>query len=430
MKIEWLNPNLSRFAVFLLLFGLAQAAFAAMTIQVFGGAATRIPVSIVPFAGAPGPAQVISSVVGGDLSRSGQFRLVDASSVQPSPTDAGDVQFPAFRALGSDAAVIGRIVPLPDGRLEVRFRLMDAVKQSQVAALNFTITPAQLRATGHKIADVVYEKLTGVPGSFSTRLAYITKQGKHYQLLVADSDGQDPQVVVNSTQPLISPAWSPDGSRIAYVSFENKKPVIYIQSLATGSRRVLANFKGSNSAPAWAPDGSKLAVVLTRDNGSQIYTINANGSGVTRLTHGGNIDTEPTWSPDGKSILFTSDRGGSPQIYRMAADGGDVKRVTFEGNYNVSPAWSPDGKSFAYIRRDAGRFQVALQNIDSGQVQVLTDTTHDESPSFAPNGSMIVYATEINGRGILATVSVDGKTRVRLSDQNGDMREPAWGPKN
>lgn len=430
MKTEWFNRSFSRFAVFLLLFGLTQAVFAAMTIEVFGGAATRIPVSIVPFASAPAAAQVISSVVGGDLNRSGQFRLVDASSVQPPPTDAGDVAFASFRALGSDAAVIGRIVPLPDGRMEVRFRLMDAVKQSQVAALNFTITPAQLRATGHKIADVVYEKLTGVPGSFSTRLAYIIKQGKHYQLLVADSDGQDPQVVVNSTQPLISPAWSPDGSRIAYVSFENKKPVIYIQSLATGSRRVLANFKGSNSAPGWAPDGSKLAIVLTRDNGSQIYTINANGSGVTRLTHGGNIDTEPVWSPDGKSILFTSDRGGSPQIYRMDANGSDVKRVTFEGNYNVSPAWSPDGKSFAYIRRDAGRFQVALQSLTNGQVQVLTDTTHDESPSFAPNGSMIVYATEIRGHGILATVSVDGKTHARLSDQAGDMREPAWGPKN
>jgi len=428
MKTEWLNPNRTRFAVFLLLLGLAQAAFAAMTIEVFGGAATRIPVSIVPFAGAPGPAQVISSVVGGDLNRSGQFRLVDASSVQPPPTDAGDVPFPAFRALGSDAAVIGRIAPLPDGRIEVRFRLMDVVKQTELAALNYTITPAQLRATGHKIADVVYQKLTGMPGSFSTRIAYILKQGKHYQLLVADSDGQDPQVVVNSTQPLISPAWSPDGTRIAYVSFENKKPVIYIQSLATGTRRVLANFKGSNSAPAWAPDGTRLAVVLSRDNGSQIYTIQADGSGVTRLTHGGNIDTEPAWSPDGKSLLFTSDRGGSPQIYHMSANGGDIKRVTFGGNYNVSPAWSPNGKSFAYIRRDAGRFQVALQDLGSGQVQVLTDTRHDESPSFAPNGSMILYSTEINGRGILATVSADGKTRTRLSDRAGDMREPAWGP--
>ncbi len=428
MKTEWLNPNRTRFAVFLLLLGLAQAAFAAMTIEVFGGATTRIPVSIVPFVGAPGPAQVISSVVGGDLNRSGQFRLVDASSVQPPPTDVGDVPFPAFRALGSDAAVIGRIVPLPDGRLEVRFRLMDVVKQTQIAGFNYTIVPAQLRATGHKIADVVYEKLTGIPGSFSTRIAYIIKHGKHYQLLVADSDGQDPQVVVNSVQPLISPAWSPDGTRIAYVSFENKKPVIYVQSLATGSRRVLANFKGSNSAPAWSPDGTRLAIVLSRDDGSQIYTIKADGSDVTRLTHGGNIDTEPAWSPDGKSLLFTSDRGGSPQIYRMSANGSNVKRVTFEGNYNVSPAWSPDGKSFAYIRRDAGRFQVALQNLENGQVQVLTDTKHDESPSFAPNGSMIVYATEINGRGILATVSVDGKTRARLSDQAGDMREPAWGP--
>lgn len=428
MKTDWINTKLTRFAVLLLLFGLGQAAWAAMTIEVFGGAISRIPVSIVPFAGAPAQAQVISDVVGGDLERSGQFKLIDARSVVPAPTDAGDVQFPAFRALGSDAVVIGRITPLPDGRLEVRFRLMDVVKQTQIAGLNYTIVPAQLRATGHKIADVVYEKLTGIPGSFSTHIAYIIKHGKQYQLLVADSDGQDPQVVVNSSQPLISPAWSPDGTRIAYVSFENKKPVIYVQSLASGQRRVLANFKGSNSAPAWSPDGTKLAIVLSRDNGSQIYTIKADGTGVTRLTHGGNIDTEPAWSPDGKSLLFTSDRGGSPQIYLMSANGGDIKRVTFDGNYNVSPAWSPDGKSFAYIRRDAGRFQVALQNLDSGQVQVLTDTTHDESPSFAPNGSMIVYATEINGRGILATVSADGKTRTRLSDRAGDMREPAWGP--
>lgn len=428
MKTLRHNLYILRFAAVLLMLGIAEAGWAAMTIEVFGGAASRIPVSIVPFAGVPGHAQVIGEVVEGDLERSGQFKLIDARSVAPAPSDAGEVAFPAFRSLGTDAAVMGRILPLPDGRLEVRFRLVDVVKQTQLVAYNYTIAPSQLRATGHKIADVVYQQLTGTPGAFSSHIAYIIKHGTRYQLLVADSDGQNPQVVVNSAAPLISAAWSPDGTRIAYVSFENKKPVIFVQSLASGSRRVLANFKGSNSAPTWSPDGTRLAIVLTRDNSSQIYLIKADGSGVMRLTQGGNIDTEPAWSPDGKSLLFTSDRGGSPQIYRMSASGGDIKRVTFDGNYNVSPSWSPDGKRFAYIRRADGRFQVAVQELEGGQVQVLTDTTRDESPSFAPNGSMVVYATQVNGRGILATVSADGKTRARLSDRAGDMREPAWGP--
>lgn len=428
MKTFHHNLYIAFFATLLLALGIVQTSWAAMTIEVFGGAASRIPVSIVPFSGASGQAQIISEVVEGDLERSGQFKLIDARNVAPAPSDTGEVAFPAFRALGADAAAMGSISPLPDGRLEVRFRLIDVVKQVQLAAFNYIVAPGQLRTTGHKIADVIYQQLTGVPGAFSSHIAYIIKQGSRYQLLVADSDGQNPRVVVNSAAPLISAVWSPDGAQIAYVSFENRKPVIFVQSLASGSRRVLANFKGSNSAPAWSPDGSRLAIVLTRDNGSQIYLIDADGSGVKRLTHGGNIDTEPAWSPDGKSLLFTSDRGGSPQIYQMSANGGNIKRVTYDGNYNVSPAWSPDGKRFAYIHRTEGRFRVAVQELGGTQMQVLTDTSRDESPSFAPNGSMVVYATRTNGRGVLATVSADGKTRARLSDRAGDMREPAWGP--
>lgn len=402
-------------------------AHAAMTIEIIGGAASKLPVAIAPFNGAGQTYRVITDVVAADLARTGELSLVDVTDLNPPLTDPSDPRFSIARKRGAEAVVIGQVAALANGQVQVNFRLMDAVKQTQLAGYSYTTTPDQLRVVAHKIADVVYEKLIGVPGIFSTHIAYVIKQGKRYELQVADADGQGVQTVLKSAEPLISPAWSPDGTKLAYVSFENKKPVIYVQNMLTGARRVLANFKGSNSAPAWSPDGSKLALVLTRDDGSQLYTINADGTGLKRLTFGGGIDTEPDWSPDGRSLLFTSDRGGSPQIYQMPVSGGSAKRMTFEGNYNVSPNWSPDGKRFAFVQRSEGRFRIAVMDIASGQVQVLTDTNLDESPSFAANGKMIVYATEINGRGVLAAVSSDGKTQVRLSDRAGDMREPAWG---
>ncbi|HEX7972511.1 MAG TPA: Tol-Pal system beta propeller repeat protein TolB, partial [Thiobacillus sp.] len=328
---------------------------------------------------------------------------------------------------GADAMVVGQVAALPNGRIEVRFRLLDVIKQTQLAGFSYQITPGQWRATGHQIADIVYEKLTGIPGAFGSRIAYVQKQGKRYELRVADADGQNPRMVVRSGEPVISPRFSPDRTRLAYVSFEDKKPVVYVQSLQDGSRRKVAAFKGSNSAPAWAPEGRRLAVVLTRDGASQIYLINVDGSGLSRLTQGGDINTEPVFSPDGQTVYFTSDRGGSPQIYRVAASGGDPKRVTFSGSYNVSPAISPDGRFLAYISREDGRFSVALQELATGQTRVLTDTARDESPSFAPNGQAVLYATVQGGRGILGTVSLDGKTHARLSESGVDAREPAWG---
>ncbi|HWR77254.1 MAG TPA: Tol-Pal system beta propeller repeat protein TolB [Thiobacillus sp.] len=404
------------------------SARAAMEIQVIGGAANKIAVAMVPFQAVPGqPVPALTEIAGDDLERSGQFRRVDVSGT-PQPVAPAQVNYGIWRGKGADALVIGQVAALPGGRLEVRFYLLDVIKQTQLAGFSYNIAPSQWRATAHQIADIVYEKLTGSPGAFSSRIAYVQKQGKRFELRVADADGQNPRTVVRSNEPVISPRFSPDGARLVYVSFEDKKPVVYVQSLQDGGRHKVAAFKGSNSAPAWAPDGRRLAVVLTRDEASQIYLINADGSGLTRLTRGGNLDTEPVFSPDGQTLYFTSDRGGSAQIYQVAASGGEPKRVTFSGSYNVSPAISRDGRYLTYISREDGRFRVVLHELASGQTRVLTDTARDESPSFAPNGQAVLYATVQGGRGILGTVSLDGKTRTRLSESGVDAREPAWGP--
>jgi TolB protein len=403
-------------------------AHAVLEIQVTGGAANRIPVALIPFqSSATLPAPEMTAIIGADLLRSGQISLTDTAGSQQ-PFEPAQIDYRVWKGKGAEAIVIGQVIGLPDGRYELRFRLMDAIKQTQLAGLSFNVGAEQWRAAAHKISDIIYEKLTGLPGVFGSRIAYINKRGKRFELMVADADGQNPQTVVRSGEPLISPVFSPDGGRIAYVSFEDKKPVVYVQSLRDGSRRAVAAFKGSNSAPAWSPDGARLAVTLTRDEGSQIYLINADGKGLVRLTNSSAIDTEPVWSPDGQSIYFTSDRGGTPQIYRVALGGGEVKRVTFEGSYNVSPDVNQDGKYLTYIQRDGGKFRVVLHEIASGQVRVLTDSAHDESPSFAPNGQLVLYATLHGGRGILGTVSLDGRTRARLTEAGSDTREPAWGP--
>ena len=419
--LRWLVPILVAALVPL-------AARAQLTIEIVGGGGSAIPISIVGFDNESNWPLGITGIVGADLSRSGLFRLVDASGIVPRPSRAEDVRIGDFRARGADAVTVGSMRPLPDGRVEVRFALIDTVKQAQLASMTYTVMPQQFRATAHKIADVIYEKLTGDVGVFSTRIAYITKQGPRYQLQVADADGFNPQTIVTSNEPLLSPAWSPDGTRIAYVSLENRKPVVYIQSLSTGQRSVVANFRGSNSAPAWAPDGRRLAVTLTREGGSQIFLINADGSNVQRVMTSPGIDTEANFSPDGKSLLFTSDRGGSPQIYRLTLASGAVERLTFEGNYNVSPRATPDGKGFVFVRRDGGRFQIGIQDFATRQVQLLTSGPLDESPSVAPNSRLVLYAAQQGGHGILAAVSSDGRVKQRIVSPAPDVREPAWGP--
>ena len=415
-------------SIFLLLALACTTAQAQLSIEITGGGANQIPIGVLRFAGEEALPQKISDIVEADLQRSGRFRMLFAGNVDPLPAEVAQVNFGDWKNRNADALVIGSVVRLADGRFEARFRLLDVPKQTQIGGVAFTLSAQQVRTTAHRIADVVYEKLTGDRGVFSTRIAYVVKQGSRYELQIADADGVGAQTALASREPIISPAWSPDGTRLAYVSFENKKPVVYVHSLVSGQRQAVANFKGSNSAPAWSTDGKQLAVVLSKDGGSQIYLIGADGSNPRRITNSGSIDTEPFFAPDGQSIYFTSDRGGNPQIYRMSASGGEAARVTFDGSYNVSPRVSSDGKTLVYLARDGGRFQLKSFDLASKQGQVLTDGQHDESPSFAPNGKMILYATQINNRGSLAAVSSDGRVKQRLSVQAADVREPAWGP--
>jgi TolB protein len=408
---------------------IACAAHAQLIIEITGGGANQIPIAVLPFAGESELPQSLTEIVEHDLVRSGRFRSLFVGGVNPLPVEPAQVNFADWKNRTADALVIGQAQRLADGRFEVRFRLLDVVKQSQIGGIAFTLSSAQIRMTAHKIADFIYEKLTGERGVFGTRIAYVVKQGQRFELRIADADGQGAQAILISPEPIISPSWSPDGTRLAYVSFQHKKPVIYVQSLSASRQPApVANYKGSNSAPAWSPDGRQLAVVLSKEGGSQIFLMNADGANVRRLTHSGAIDTEPFFSPEGQSLYFTSDRGGSPQIYRMSVAGGEPVRMTFNGDYNVSPRISPDGKTLAFISRDGGRFQLMVMDLESRQTQVLTDGENDESPSFAPNGRMILYATDVNSRGALAAVSSDGRVKQRLTIQAADVREPSWGP--
>jgi TolB protein len=417
-------------ALVVLLIGLCwlPAARAALEIQVIGGADNKIALALPAFVAAPGqPTPSLTEIIAADLARSGQFSFVSTTG-SAIPTRAAEVNHAHWQGKGADALVIGQVVAVAGGRFEVRFRLFDTVRKTQLAALGYQISREQWRATAHQIANVIYEKLTGVKGAFDSRIAYVQKVGKRYELKVADADGAQPRSVVRSTESIISPAFSPDGSKLAYVSFEDKKPIVYVQSLADGKRTRVAAFKGSNSAPAWSPDGRHLAVTLTRDGGSQIFLVPATGGTPKRLSRSSGIDTEAVFSSNGQALYFTSDRGGSPQIYTMPASGGEARRVSFTGSYNVSPTVSPDGRFLAYISRDGGRFQVTLHELASGQTRVLTDSARDESPNFAPNSQTVLYATVLGGQGVLGTVTLDGKTRARLSEPGVDAREPAWGP--
>jgi TolB protein len=412
--------------------GAASAAFtfpaaAQFRVEISGVGATQLPIAINRFRDEDKSGQAISAIVRADLERSGVFRGIEGTAA----IDEGSVPAMAdWRSRGADSLVAGSVSRLADGRFDVRFKLWDVVKGQELVGQSHAVLAADLRLAAHRIADTIYEKLTGDKGVFSTRIAYVTRgAGNRFTLRITDADGEGGQVALASPEPIISPAWSADGRELAYVSFETQKAVVWVQDVSTGKRRQVANFRGSNSAPAWSPDSSQLAVTLSRDGNSQLYLMNRDGGGLRRLTSSQAIDTEPVFSPDGRQVYFVSDRGGGPQVYRVAVSGGNVERVTFSGAYNISPAISPDGRTLAYITRQGGAFRLATMDLASGgSPNLLTDTSDDESPSFAPNGRLLIYASRAGGRDVLMTTTLDGKIKTRLLSSGLDVREPTWGP--
>ena len=404
---------------------LGSAAHAQLQVEIAGVGSNQIPVAVAAFADEGIAPADVSDIIRADLERSGVFKVIDAGQVI---SDSASIDASSWKARGADALVVGSVQRQPDGRFAVRYKLYDTVKGSQLSQLGGEVQPRYTRLQAHRIADDVYEKLTGTRGIFSTRIAYVkeNRAGRQYALAVADADGENEIVAVSGREPIISPSWSPDGGKVAYVSFEDRKPVIYMQDLVSGKRRVIANEKGSNSAPTWSPDGSKLAIALSKSGSYQVYTVNADGSGLRRLTNSNGIDTEPQFSADGQSIYFTSDRSGGPQIYKMSASGGPATRVTFSGNYNISPRVSPDGKTLAWIAQRDGGFSLYAKDLASGQELRLADGASE--PSFSPNGKYIMYAIKGGGRTSLAVVSVDGRVKQRLTTKAGNIREPSWGP--
>ncbi|WP_417222573.1 Tol-Pal system beta propeller repeat protein TolB [Amphritea sp.] len=407
---------------------------AELTVEITQGVDEPTPIAVVPFAWSGNQAlpDDIAKVVGDDLYRSGMFKVMPRENMLSFPSDRNSLYFRDWRISGSDFIVIGRISE-SEGQLNVAFELYDILKEERILGEDIKASRDNLRAVGHYISDKVFEALTGVRGAFSTRIVYVTAKqlapSKYrYRLMLADADGHNPRTILESREPILSPAWSQDASKLAYVSFESGRPAVYIQYLATGKREKVQSFRGLNGAPAWSPDGKQLALVLSKDGNPEVYVLDLQQRRLTRITHHFGIDTEPSWSPDGQSLIFTSDRGGQPQIYSIYLPSRDVTRLTFDGQSNARGRLTQDGRFLAMVHQNNGAYHIAVQDLRTGRVDLLTETFMDESPTIAPNGSIILYATQEGIRGVLAAVSLDGRVKFRLPSTDGDVREPAWSP--
>jgi len=429
MKLLFKYPG-----IILVLILMSASANAALTIQITQGVEGALPIAIVPFDTSRLDVELpadVAEIVANDLNRSGIFKSMARQKLPAQPHYSTQVLYPRWRTAGQEYLVVGRISQKSPGQFDIEFQLLDVLKQKQLAGYRIPVKKRGLRSSAHEISDLIYEKITGTRGAFNTRIAYVRSQkdeARKYILQVADTDGFNAQTILESDQPLMSPSWSPTGQSLAYVSFENDRPEVFVQHLATARRSKISGFNGINSAPSWSPNGKMLALVLSKDGNPDIYTLNTTTKRLTRLTRNRAIDTEPVWGKKGKSIIFTSDRSGTPQLYLVKATGGKPKRITFEGRYNAAASISPDGKYITMVHGERGQFKIAQLELETGNLTVLTDGALDESPSFSPNGKMILYASTRGNNGVLFAVSVDGRAKHKLSDQTGDIREPVWGP--
>ncbi len=437
MMLKKIKLNL--LIVFLCLSVVSVPARASLTIDITLWLDNATPIAIVPFGwkGVGSAPMKMTDVISNDLSRSGQFAPMKENEMIETPHEGRDVNFATWRNLNMKYVVIGKIKMQARNSYQIQFQLFDVEKGSQMAGHSFQAKENQLRRLSHHISDLIYEAITGERGAFDTYLAYITvsrnrKGQNRYRLAISDSDGYNEQILFESSMPIVRPVWSPDGQRLAYVSYASGRPQIYIQNVFTKNTQQLTNFKGSNLSPAWSPDGRHMAMSLSKDGNSELYIMDLNSRRLSRVTRSYGADLEPAWFPDGKSLVFTSDRGGRAQLYRIDVNErgatGRAQRITFDGVENLRPSVSPDGKRIALVHNTGGQYRIAILDLESEQLSLLTDGRLDESPGFAPNGSMLIYASQARGKGVLAAVATDGRASHKMRFTSGDVREPAWSP--